>query len=72
MNERTQKTLQEVNKEIARYLDTPQKSRKFKGMILVELHCNDGGIGNVKVYAEHSIRKRDQNKKNIKKFDMLV
>lgn len=50
----TQRTLQKMNTELNHYLN----GSKFKGTILIKLDCNDGGIGNVNIYVEHSIKRK--------------
>lgn len=42
-------TLQLINKVFVSYLNMSIGKSKFKGKIILEINCTDGGIGNVSV-----------------------
>lgn len=66
MRNGTEKTLLKISQTIRHYLALEIQGRRFKGKITIELNCNDGGIGNTSIYAEHHIKNKkvDFSKKN--------
>ena len=58
MNNRTTEVLSRMHQTIVSYLDLHIQGRRFKGKILIEINCNDGGIGSVHINVEHNIKQK--------------
>lgn len=59
MNQDTIQIMQYLTEIVNSYLNQEISNRKFKGTIVIELNCNDGGIGTISTMIKRNHNRSD-------------